>query len=1199
MLSLSLYLLGGAMWWRSAEGHFAKGSGLDVGTRNAEHRCFFVTTAGLLDRPRESASLQRPAISAAAEEAQIAEKLREQRERKEAKKKQEEEDLKNKLEEEKVKMEEEMKRKEEEMKKQMEAEEEDGDEEEEEGEEEEEEERSLVRREKGDGAESGQASHLQIHQGGEGEWMERFGFRSEMPDEDEKEKQEFEARLEKAEPEERGLLIAERDNLLHQRLLSQKRREIEEKKKLREEGEALQRRLKEQRGKETDTKEALTLMTDALEDIFTNKLVNTIAAIKRGGGGGGGDGGDPGDDGKGGGDRKGDVNRKGNEQRTEGGERREKMKLIPYHDRVLMASSCLGGGAANFALSLMKTAGCSSMVEYSQRNRIEDFMKALKERFEDKNLARRTEYLILNICNRRWKSVSALKSTMDELLQCPEHGLTPTQILNNFARALPNPLKSQLYAQTKEEGMTYEKLSKIAVDQAGFLQEANYCHYWKDLQKGNRWKNKTISGNIEGKDGLLVTFEEGGVEALPYENIDYGLEDPDSNQLAQGGDNAVVAARGGGRQGGRGGRGRGGRGRGGRGRGEGRGRGTQGSSSEGSYYVGGRGNGSPQGGCGSPFTGGRGRGRKPWPANPGIADGEPWKEMGIDQTVWQKRLNANQCLQCGDPYHILILGDVEISRTRVGALVDSGSTRSFISRRGLKKLHLGMKVQKLSEPVVRRLVDNREVRVEEYVEGIKAYFRLEEGRKVEKVLHSLTLLVEDNLPFDLILGTDWGESTMADVKMGEHECWLPSPTGGKKKMRLFHESGLESHLSVCCMSAPAFARHVTKEKLEDQVFVAYVKPVSEESKGEDKTPPQVENLLQEFVDIEEAPTGVVERDVKHRIEIEPGSKIPRGPVYRMSPKELDELRRQLDELIEKGWIKPSSSPYGAPVLFVPKKEGELRLCIDYRGLNAITVKNAEPLPRIDDLLDRVQGCKYFSKIDLKSGYHQVEAQPEDQHKTAFRTRYGHYEFVVMPFGLTNAPATFQRCMNDLFRDWLDKFVVVYLDDILNFSKSLEEHQNHLCQILTKLRESNFKINPKKCEWAKRQVLYLGHVVDGDGVRPEGAKIAAIRDWPTPHTLTELRSFLGLANYCRKFVRNFTSVAAPLRRLLRKETVWNWDKDCTSAFKRLKKSLIEYPVLKVADPSLPFVITTDASQYGIGAVLQHQLMSVSSSPSDRL
>ncbi|GBG77798.1 hypothetical protein CBR_g25729 [Chara braunii] len=305
----------------------------------------------------------------------------------------------------------------------------------------------------------------------------------------------------------------------------------------------------------------------------------------------------------------------------------------------------------------------------------------------------------------------------------------------------------------------------------------------------------------------------------------------------------------------------------------------------------------------------------------------------------------------------------------------------------------------------------------------------------------------------------------------------------------------------------------------------------------------------------------------------------------MSPRELEELRKQLDELLEKGWIRPSSSPFGAPVLFAPKKEGELRMCIDYRGLNAITVKNDEPLPKIDDLLDRVQGAKYFSKIDLKSGYHQIEVHPDDQYKTAFWTRYGHYEFIVMPFGLTNAPATFQRCMNDLFRPWLDRFVVVYLDDILVFSKTLHEHQGHLRQVLEKLREANFKINAKKCDWAKTQVLYLGHVLDGDGVKPKDSKIAAIRDWPMPRTLTELRSFLGLANYYRKFVRNFSTIAAPLRRLLRKETIWKWDKDCTSAMKKLKQALIEYPVLKVANPSLPFVVITDASQYGIGAVLQ--------------
>ncbi|GBG88710.1 hypothetical protein CBR_g48239 [Chara braunii] len=347
--------------------------------------------------------------------------------------------------------------------------------------------------------------------------------------------------------------------------------------------------------------------------------------------------------------------------------------------------------------------------------------------------------------------------------------------------------------------------------------------------------------------------------------------------------------------------------------------------------------------------------------------------------------------------------------------------------------------------------------------------------------------------------------------------------------------GVDNTLAHCCLSAPAFARLVKKEKLEEQVFVVYVRPVSE-PKEEKPIDPAIAKLLEEFKDLAKPPTGVVSRPIQHRIEIEPGSRTPKGAVYRMSPRELEELRKQLDELLEKGWIRPSSSPFGAPVLFVPKKEGELRMCIDYRGLNAITGKNAESLPRIDDLLDRVQGCKYFSSMDLKFEYHQIEVHPDDQYKTIFRTRYGHYEFIVMPFGLTNAPSTFQHCMNDLFRLCLDRFVVVYLNDILIFSKTLQEHQGHLRQVLEKLREANFKINAEKCEWAKTQVLYLGHVLDGNDIKPEDSKIATIRDWPTPRTLTELQSFLGLANYYRKFVRNFSTIAAPLCRLLKKEAI---------------------------------------------------------------
>ncbi|GBG75080.1 hypothetical protein CBR_g19593 [Chara braunii] len=356
-------------------------------------------------------------------------------------------------------------------------------------------------------------------------------------------------------------------------------------------------------------------------------------------------------------------------------------------------------------------------------------------------------------------------------------------------------------------------------------------------------------------------------------------------------------------------------------------------------------------------------------------------------------------------------------------------------------------------------------------------------------------------------------------------------------------------------------------------------------KGEPvKMSAEIEGVVAKYPDLFEEPTWVVEREVVHAIEMIPGSSIPKGMIYRMSPSELDELCQQLKELIEKGWIRPSVSPYGSPVLFVPKKkEGTLRMCIHYRGLNAITVKNREPLPRIDDLLDRVQGCRNFSKIDLKSGYHQIAIRPEDRHKTAFQTRYGLYEFVVMPFGLCNVPGTFQHAMNRIFHDYLDKFVIVYLDDILIFSKTVEEHVALLDKVLSLLRQHKFKINGEKCEFGRTRVLYLGHEIFAEGLKPDDAKVASIRDCPRPQSVNEMRSFLGMTGYYRNFVKNYSIVGAPLTDLTRLDTPWEWTDRCEAAFRQLKHALTHHEVLKLPDPDKPFLVTTDASQYGIGAV----------------
>ena len=265
-------------------------------------------------------------------------------------------------------------------------------------------------------------------------------------------------------------------------------------------------------------------------------------------------------------------------------------------------------------------------------------------------------------------------------------------------------------------------------------------------------------------------------------------------------------------------------------------------------------------------------------------------------------------------------------------------------------------------------------------------------------------------------------------------------------------------------------------------------------------------MLNEFQDVfpNELPNGLPpKRAVDHAIETIPGSEPPSKSTYRLSYEETAELKKQLGDLLANGHVKPSVSPYGAPVLFVQKKEGTLRLCVDYRALNKITIKNRYPLLRIDELLDKLVNAKYFTKIDLRSGYHQIRIKKEDTQKTAFRTRYGHYEFLVMPFGLTNAPATFMTLMNDIFHEYLDKFVVIYLDDILVYSHTKEDHIDHLRVVLQTLRKHTLYGKITKCEFMKTRVEYLGHIISGEGISVDQRKVEAVRNWTPLQNIAEL------------------------------------------------------------------------------------------------
>ncbi|GJU88947.1 putative reverse transcriptase domain-containing protein [Tanacetum coccineum] len=353
-----------------------------------------------------------------------------------------------------------------------------------------------------------------------------------------------------------------------------------------------------------------------------------------------------------------------------------------------------------------------------------------------------------------------------------------------------------------------------------------------------------------------------------------------------------------------------------------------------------------------------------------------------------------------------------------------------------------------------------------------------------------------------------------------------------------------------------------------QVYLAQVTSKKADDKSEEKRLEDVP-IVREFPEVfpEDLPGLPPARQVEFQIDLVPGAApVARAP-YRLAPAKMQELSTQLQELSDRGFIRPSSSPWGALVLFVKKKDGSFRMCIDYRELNKLTVKNRYPLPRIDDLFDQLQGSRVYSKIDLRSGYHQLRVREEDIPKTAFRTRYGHYEFQVMPFGLTNAPAVFMDLMNRVCKPYLDRFVIVFIDDILIYSKSRKEHEGHLKLILKLLKEEELYAN--------------------EGIHVDPAKIEAIKDWASPKTPTEIRQFLGLAGYYRRFIEGFSKIARPMTKLTQKSVKFDWGEKAEAAFQLLKQKLCSAPILALPEGSENFVVYCDASHKGLGAVLMQR------------
>jgi hypothetical protein len=348
-------------------------------------------------------------------------------------------------------------------------------------------------------------------------------------------------------------------------------------------------------------------------------------------------------------------------------------------------------------------------------------------------------------------------------------------------------------------------------------------------------------------------------------------------------------------------------------------------------------------------------------------------------------------------------------------------------------------------------------------------------------------------------------------------------------------------------------------------------------------------VVQEYPDVflEELSGMPPDRDIEFLIELLPGTPPIYKRPYRMPVHELVELKKQLAELQAKGFIHPSSSPWGAPVLSVEKKEGTQQMCVDYQSLNEATIKSKYPLPRIEDLFDQIKGASVFLKIDLRSGYHQLKIRESDVPKTAFRIRYRLYKYTMMSFGLTNAPAYFMYLMNKVFMEYMDKFVVVFIDDILVFSKTEEEHEKHLRLVLEKLRSNKLYAKLSMCEFWLTKVAFLGHVISAGEVSVDPGKVKDVLNWMPPTTASEIQSFQGLAGYYRRFIKDFCKIAKPMTKLLEKNKSFEWIVECQASFEDLRKHLTSAPVLVLPDLTKKFDVYCDASCRGLGCVLMQE------------
>nr|ABA96448.2 retrotransposon protein, putative, unclassified, expressed [Oryza sativa Japonica Group]BAG99806.1 unnamed protein product [Oryza sativa Japonica Group] len=498
-------------------------------------------------------------------------------------------------------------------------------------------------------------------------------------------------------------------------------------------------------------------------------------------------------------------------------------------------------------------------------------------------------------------------------------------------------------------------------------------------------------------------------------------------------------------------------------------------------------------------------------------------------------------------------------------LVDSGSTHSFIDK------EVGLKlsgIQKLKQPLIVRIADGGTMSCTHEITNCKWWMQ------GYQFCNNFRMLPLGN--YDIILGMDWLES-ISPMQVDWANKWME-----------FNHQGASIRVQGL-LSTPVQCSPVTCHQLNGMSrrgSLSYLVQLQPITRQEDiNIPDQVQHIIQDYKEIFQEPEGLPpRRTCDHIITLVPGAKPINLRPYRHNPALKDEIEKQISDMLSSGVIQHSQSPFASPAILVKKKNGTWRLVIDYRQLNAITVKTKYPVPVIEELLDELTGAQWFTKLDLWSGYHQIRMAAGEEYKTAFQTHSGHYEYKVMSFGLTGAPATFLKAMNDTLKSVLRKFVLVFFDDILIYSKDFSSHLDHIRQVLQLLKEHQWRVKISKCSFAQQQLSYLGHIIGVHGVSTDPSKIQDVLDWAVPVSVKKLRGFLGLAGYYRKFVKNFGIISKPLTQMLRKGIPYVWSHEADKAFNTLKQALASAPVFALPDFQKTFTVETDASECGIGAVL---------------